>query len=365
MQAAVDLQIWKSGAPDGDSDGSPQAFMRKRKEMKRNKLVRRSGFTLVELLVVIAIIGILVGLLLPAVQAAREAARRMSCSNNARQLGLALMNYESAYKRLPPSRINLTAPAVFQVSWPAMILPMIEQGPSFSRYNFNIPWYAAANDVVTTTQIPIMICPSAPTPRDVPPQNLYAAISNNLRTDTPIWGYSDYGSINAVRNAAFVAAGLPSIGTREVMGAMGRGPDGVKLATIIDGLSNTLVIGEGAGRPSMWVSGRKVPNPRSGIASGTNVVVDGWGWADINGGFSVDGSRADGQQNSTNSSGATTIVGNCFMNCTNDSEFYAFHGSGAHFVVDGSVQFISANIAGPSFVALCTRDRGDIGKFED
>ena len=142
--------------------------MRKRKEMKRNKLVRRSGFTLVELLVVIAIIGILVGLLLPAVQAAREAARRMSCSSNARQLGLALMNYESAYKRLPPSRISLTTPVVFQVSWPAMILPMIEQGPSFSRYNFNIHWDASANDVVPTKQIPLMICLVSYSPLKLP-----------------------------------------------------------------------------------------------------------------------------------------------------------------------------------------------------
>ncbi|MCU0709684.1 MAG: DUF1559 domain-containing protein [Pirellula sp.] len=333
---------------------------------RRASLGIRAGFTLVELLVVIAIIGILVGLLLPAVQAAREAARRMSCSSNARQLGLALHNYESAYKRLPPSRINLNNP-VYQQSWPSMILPMIEQGPSFARYNFNLPWFVLENDPVTTTQIPIMICPSSPSPRELPPPNLYQAVTNNVRSDQPLWGFADYGSVNAVRNAAFVAAGLPSIGQREVLGAMGRGPEGVKLSAILDGLSNTIVIGEGAGRPSMFVNGRRMNNPRPGnIAFGLRVTADGWGWADINGGFSVDGSNAMGLQNNTSSSGNTTIVGSCFMNCTNDSEFYSFHGSGAHFVFgDGSVQYLAQSIAGPTFVALCTRDYGDIpGSWE-
>ena len=326
---------------------------------------RRSAFTLVELLVVIAIIGILVGLLLPAVQAAREAARRMSCSNNVRQLGLALHNYESAHKVIPPSRISVTTPVIFQQSWVSMILPFIEQNGVYSAYQHGQPWYSAVNDPLTTVKLPTMTCPSAPSDREYPTQNLYTAVMNNTRpSDRPLWGYSDYGSINAVRNAAFVVSGLPSLGTREVFGAMARGPAGVKLAAITDGLSNTVVIAEGAGRPGIFVSGKKAANPRTGnIAFGTPYTADGWGWADINGGFSIDGANAQGVQNDTSSSGNTIIVpgGNCFMNCTNDSELYAFHTGGAQFLFgDGSVQFLSKSINGASFVALLTRDRGDL-----
>ncbi len=322
----------------------------------------RQAFTLVELLVVIAIIGILVGLLLPAVQAAREAARRMSCSNNVRQLGIALHNYESTHRAIPPSRINISSPRVFQQSWISMILPYIEQNNVHAGYSHGSSWFEPVNDGLTTVQLPTITCPSAPSVRDQPTADLYSATTGGTRSDRPVWGYSDYGSINAVRNAAFVVSGLPSLGTKEVLGAMGRGPQGVKFAEITDGLSNTIVVAEGAGRPSMYISGRKASNPRvDNIAMGTPYVADGWGWADINGGFSIDGADVTGQQNNTKSTGATTIVGNCFMNCTNDSELYSFHVGGAQFLfADSSVHFLSQSIDGRTFVALLTRALGDI-----
>src|SRR5512137_843597 len=127
----------------------------------------RRGFTLVELLVVIAIIGVLVALLLPAVQAAREAARRMSCSNNLKQIGLALHNYEGTYRVLPPSRIDINLPR-FQQSWVSLALPFIEQGTIHAKYNFGNNWYDPINDPLTTARLSVMLCPSVPSARELP-----------------------------------------------------------------------------------------------------------------------------------------------------------------------------------------------------
>ncbi|MFN9986685.1 MAG: DUF1559 domain-containing protein, partial [Pirellula sp.] len=115
--------------------------------MKHNSQAR-AAFTLVELLVVIAIIGILVGLLLPAVQAAREAARRMSCTNNMRQVMLAALNYESAYKRLPASRVSRTrdplGPAS-SISVHARLLTFMDQHQLFPTLHFGVEWTAPSN----------------------------------------------------------------------------------------------------------------------------------------------------------------------------------------------------------------------------
>ncbi|MGN6136231.1 MAG: DUF1559 family PulG-like putative transporter, partial [Aureliella sp.] len=123
---------------------------------------RRRAFTLVELLVVIAIIGILVGLLLPAVQAAREAARRMQCSNNLKQLGLAIHNYESVHQRLPSgwnSRGSIGEPGW---GWAAAVLPMMEGTNIHGQIDAHLAIADPAHASVRTVTVPNFICPSDP-----------------------------------------------------------------------------------------------------------------------------------------------------------------------------------------------------------
>ena len=120
---------------------------------------RRSGFTLVELLVVIAIIGILVALLLPAVQAAREAARRMQCSNHLKQFGLALHNYHDTYKAIPIADVDGTSTPV---SAHARLLPFLEQTALFNLVDFSVPYDHVNNTVARNTEVTVFRCPSDP-----------------------------------------------------------------------------------------------------------------------------------------------------------------------------------------------------------
>ena len=330
---------------------------------KKNKSKR--GFTLIELLVVIAIIAVLISLILPAVQQAREAARRTQCKNNLKQIGLALHNYESSYGMFPPSRINIAAP-VFQQSWVVMILPQIEQSAMYQNYNFNTNWYDASNDAVTSTKIPMMVCPSAlPSDGTTPSAALISAITNGSRTTIPVWGQSDYGSINAVRNSVPMLSGATSFNTKDGLGGMGRGPGGTKIAQIVDGTSNTALVSEDASRPKSFISGKETVNPRAGLAFGTNMTADGWGWGDINGGFSIDGSTPAGIQNNTASNGTFTGTGTCWMNCSNDSELYSFHTGGVQALfADGSVRFLNSSMSGAVLSAIVTRTNGEtVGEF--
>jgi prepilin-type N-terminal cleavage/methylation domain-containing protein/prepilin-type processing-associated H-X9-DG protein len=127
---------------------------------------RTRAFTLIELLVVIAIIGVLIALLLPAVQAAREAARRMQCTNNLKQIGLGLHNYEGANGVLPPQHVlsGFGNTVLWWGSWGPgpRILPYMEQGPVFDSINFSLPYTSPVNTTAAGLTVSVLLCPSEP-----------------------------------------------------------------------------------------------------------------------------------------------------------------------------------------------------------
>jgi prepilin-type N-terminal cleavage/methylation domain-containing protein/prepilin-type processing-associated H-X9-DG protein len=189
------------------------------------KSYARSAFTLVELLVVIAIIGILVGLLLPAVQAAREAARRMQCTNSMRQVMLAAINYESSFKRFPASRISRTTDRLgpsSSISVHARLLPYMEQNQIYSKINFGVEYNDPLNDEARLTNVPTFRCPSDPStsiPVNVGGANNYYVNSGTV----PLWSRS-------------ASNPMPNVPDND--GVFYR-DSFLKLAAITDGLSNT------------------------------------------------------------------------------------------------------------------------------
>lgn len=222
------------------------------------------GFTLVELLVVIAIIGVLIALLLPAVQAAREAARRSQCTNNMRQLGIALHNYHSASEAFPMgSEVDVAELDVFAGAV-TRILPHLEQSTVTSIYDFDRYWEDQTAQV-TATPIPVFDCPSSPGENPMVHPILKGIVDNDT------YGTSDYAMSKGVSDAicvqtAFQGGGPGPIPT-ELRGVFGFNWQ-VAVGQITDGSSNTFAMGEAATSPN-W--------PVCHLAGCTEVTPDGSG----------------------------------------------------------------------------------------
>lgn len=309
---------------------------------------QRHGFTLVELLVVIAIIGVLVGLLLPAVQAAREAARRMQCANNLKQMGLAFHNYESAHRTFPPGFISRVTGAwsgrgndpIPEAgpgwSFYAMILPNMELNSLHQSINFSLPITHAANQIARSTRVPGYQCPSD-------------------AWNEPINVWPDSVGVRDLAHASYIGclgggdpanAPLYSALYEEMpFNGMFHRNQPIKHAAITDGTSNTIGIGE---RASMFA-----PNGWAGVIPDAQTV------------FSPGVAHARGQTVGQTSRPAITMAtvhvrsGGPNAPTGSPGGFWSPHTGGCMFLLmDGSTHTIATNVDMQVYRAMAGRNDG-------
>lgn len=299
---------------------------------------RRQGFTLVELLVVIAIIGILVALLLPAVQAAREAARRMQCGNNLKQIGLGLHNYHDTYKTFPDGWLYIAGsppavqPNVETWGWSAMILPFVEQGPLHQQLGVTtrtlysgLASGPAAFGPLMRTRLNGFMCPSDTG------FNAGGLTHNNRHFNAgqgAIAGAHPQNVLMAVSNYPG-NAGHRSVAAATANTGVLSGEKGIRIADITDGTSNTIAVGERETREcrsGTWIG---VANPNGGGVRGVWTVA-------ANAGPKI---NQDAVAIPWNQASAIGVAAGC------GEGFSSNHPGGVQIVLcDGSARFISETI---------------------
>lgn len=295
---------------------------------------KSQGFTLVELLVVIAIIGVLIALLLPAVQAAREAARRMSCSNNLKQFALACHNYHDVHHSLPAATIDSNT-----LSWHVLILPFIEQRPLYDKFSFVRGSYDAGGNLGPNKNehalnpLGALLCPSCP--------RVETQITSEYIGGKPVYTMHYYGILgphgtNPVTNQAYNSYSA-SWGIIAYDGTMPL-DHAVRFSEITDGLSNTYLIGELAWKDNTyfrsWVRGARMADGSLDYTKGEDVNCE--------------------------SSKTIRYPINSRLGSISDGAFGSQHPGGTQFALsDGSVKFTSETIASGVYLSMASRNGGE------
>ncbi|MGL4550489.1 MAG: DUF1559 domain-containing protein [Gemmataceae bacterium] len=335
----------------------------------------RRAFTLIELLVVIAIIAILIGLLLPAVQKVREAAARMQCQNNLKQIGIALHAYHDANGQLPPGGLSDVPPIGTAAptnegwgsAWTVFILPYIEQGNLLQGFRFagNSGWGAANNyTVASNAKMKVYLCPSSPVGETAPSpfagtnvsSNHYVGIAGAVNGAIPGYAESRTYTGSAVTNCCG-----GGIGSRS--GTLFPGSK-VKMTTMTDGTSNTLVVSEQ--NDYLFTNQNERRTWGAGLLHGFMI-----------GSFHNADNRGHGDQRhfqmttvrwqinvkrnwnrGPDGNGNCAATGVC-QNMGNNIPINSAHTGGANGLMgDGSVRFLTDSLALPNLAAMATRDDG-------
>jgi prepilin-type N-terminal cleavage/methylation domain-containing protein/prepilin-type processing-associated H-X9-DG protein len=280
----------------------------------------RRGFTLIELLVVISIIGVLIALLLPAVQAAREAARRASCINNLKQLGIALHNYHDGYNILPSGYTYTLGYATGGFGWAAMVLPRIEQKPLFDSINFDLPAWCPQNATSCLTRLASYQCPTD-----------YTATNGYLQRQGCTYARSSY--------VANFGPNDLDITPEDRTGVFSRNSS-TRFSDITDGLSQTLAVSERTNAVFFTVIGSDNHFDLETVWAGAIMELP-----------------ADDHGHTALFQSAYTITSPFF----DDRNVMSFHPGGSNYLFcDGSVKFITTSISVPVYQALGSRARGEV-----
>lgn len=328
---------------------------------------RRHGFTLIELLVVIAIIGILVGLLLPAVQKVREAANRMKCTNNLKQMAIALHSYHDTNGTFPWGHQDDT---FYSLPWATFILPFVEQDNVYRLFDTKKDFLDPVNQgprpdgqFPAQAKMPVYMCPSSPTQGKVWTDSWTAPNEIDQNISWTVAG-SDYvvtGGVQGCYRNKFWKNGYPG----NINGIM-QDNNTVTIAMVMDGTSNTFLLGENGGGPDLYARGKLIANAPtySGEPSGFG-GVEGHAWADTMNGEVWSGcgfSFADGLTITKKGFGdPNTCILNCNNSGANNGGWYSFHTGVVNFAfADGSVRSIAESTSGAIIIELITYAGGQV-----